>query len=525
VVRHLAKKLARREAAFRTDLKPIVVFLLGPSGTGKTYLGRSVAKALGAKLVEVSLNAYKEANSVASLRGTSAGYKGFGGETALSPLIAHPSAVVLLDEFEKAHPDVHEFFYNIFDSGAFTLGDLVEVQCPNATFILTSNAGGEYVPEDAICTGPRGSWDLDPRAVGILKQRLSDAFLNRIEGFYALAHFQENEIREVGEGMLRTIRQKYCASHGLLLGWTGDLVERVLLASAFQRGDGIRTLRQLFLGDRGVEDVLWARHKALAPGSLVVFVWDDDAGRLDFLVRRHTEYPVETSNPSKPSDDPVHLPSLSPPTAFPPPASDIPTADATEATAPALEPYEAPATAWEPAPMYGSETAVRVATAVALWAVGTATVYVLACALLPLAVAQALTVALSAVLAVGCLYARASLAAIALTLWELARLAASLWALIPAAWRPYVLGASLLLLCLALVTYYGRKDLPPRSPPPHSSSQFDRAANPRETRDAETQTEANTSPAPSSRSTGTQTDPGAGVDPVTDELHPHPSPP
>ncbi|NHZ66132.1 type VI secretion system ATPase TssH [Massilia genomosp. 1] len=146
--------IANRIKAYRAGLtdphKPVGVFLLvGPSGVGKTETASALADALYGgerNMVTINMAAYQEAHTVSQLKGAPPGYVGFGSGGVLTEAVRRkPYCVVLLDEFEKAHPDVLEAFYSVFDKGVMEDGSGLLVDFRNTVILATSNAGAELI--------------------------------------------------------------------------------------------------------------------------------------------------------------------------------------------------------------------------------------------------------------------------------------------------------------------------------------------------------------------------------------------
>ena len=154
--------IANRIKAYRAGLldpsKPVGVFLLvGPSGVGKTETAYALADALYGgerNLVAINMSEYQEAHTVSQLKGAPPGYVGYGSGGVLTEAVRRrPYSVVLLDEFEKAHTDVREALYNVFDKGVMEDGTGLLVDFRNTVILATSNAGAELVEEAASRPG------------------------------------------------------------------------------------------------------------------------------------------------------------------------------------------------------------------------------------------------------------------------------------------------------------------------------------------------------------------------------------
>ena len=181
--------ICRRIQTFYAELgepeKPTGVFLLcGPSGVGKTETALTLADLLfgGARsLVTVNMSEYQEAHTVSGLRGAPPGYVGYGrGGTLTEAVRRQPYCVLLLDEVEKAHPDVMEIFYQVFDRGMLEDGEGQVVDFTNTVILLTSNVGAEEVTDIAK---RRPAADTETLAAAIrpaLLREFPAAFLGRL---------------------------------------------------------------------------------------------------------------------------------------------------------------------------------------------------------------------------------------------------------------------------------------------------------------------------------------------------------
>jgi type VI secretion system protein VasG len=170
--RHALDMIARRVQTSRARLdnpnKPIGVFMLcGPSGVGKTETGLALAESLYGgeqNIITINMSEYQEAHTVSTLKGAPPGYVGYGEGGILTEAVRRkPYSVVLLDEVEKAHPDVHEMFFQIFDKGWMEDAEGRYIDFKNTLILLTSNVGTDLVM--SLCKDP----ELMPEAEGIAK--------------------------------------------------------------------------------------------------------------------------------------------------------------------------------------------------------------------------------------------------------------------------------------------------------------------------------------------------------------------
>ncbi len=170
--RHALEMIARRIQTSRASLdnpsKPIGVFMLcGPSGVGKTETALTLAEALYGgeqNVITINMSEFQEAHTVSTLKGAPPGYVGYGEGGLLTEAVRRrPYSVVLLDEVEKAHPDVHEIFFQVFDKGWMEDGEGRHIDFKNTVILLTSNVGSELIMN--LCRDP----ELMPEPEGIAK--------------------------------------------------------------------------------------------------------------------------------------------------------------------------------------------------------------------------------------------------------------------------------------------------------------------------------------------------------------------
>jgi type VI secretion system protein VasG len=164
----IAKRIQTSRAGLDNPNKPIGVFMLaGTSGVGKTETALALAEALYGgeqNLITINMSEFQEAHTVSTLKGAPPGYVGYGEGGVLTEAVRRkPYSVVLLDEVEKAHPDVHEMFFQVFDKGFMEDGEGRFIDFKNTLIILTTNAGTELIA--GMCRDP----DLMPGPEGMAK--------------------------------------------------------------------------------------------------------------------------------------------------------------------------------------------------------------------------------------------------------------------------------------------------------------------------------------------------------------------
>lgn len=241
--------IARRIRTFRADLddpgKPVGVFLLlGPSGVGKTETACALADTLYGgerNMITINMSEFQEAHSVSGLKGAPPGYVGYGRGGVLTEAVRRrPYSVVLLDEMEKAHPDVLELFFQVFDKGTMEDGEGVSIDFKNTLILLTSNASQDVIT-DACRGGARPSPEaLIERLRPPLLRQFSPAFLGRLVmvPYYPLGDGQINAIVNLKLGRLA---RRFERNHHARLGWD-DAVAQSIAARCKEVDSGARNV-------------------------------------------------------------------------------------------------------------------------------------------------------------------------------------------------------------------------------------------------------------------------------------------
>jgi type VI secretion system protein VasG len=246
---HALGTIARRVHTYRAGLddpgKPVGVFMLaGPSGVGKTETAVVLADLLfgGEKnLITVNMSEYQEAHTVSSLKGAPPGYVGHGKGGVLTEAVRrNPYSVVLLDEVEKAHPDVLEVFYQVFDKGLMEDGDGVLVDFKNTLILLTTNLGTETIVE--LSRGkPKPTWELlQENLRQVLLKHFQPAFLGRmvIVPYYPLG---EAEIGLIVRLKLNKIAKRFAENHNAVMTYD-DALARAIIARCTESESGARNI-------------------------------------------------------------------------------------------------------------------------------------------------------------------------------------------------------------------------------------------------------------------------------------------
>ena len=235
--RHALEMVARRIQTSRARLdnpnKPIGVFMLcGTSGVGKTETALALAEALYGgeqNIITINMSEYQEAHTVSSLKGAPPGYVGYGEGGVLTEAVRRrPYSIVLLDEVEKAHPDVHELFFQVFDKGWMEDGEGRVIDFKNTIILLTSNVGSDLIM--SLCKDP----DLMPTPEGIataLKEPLLKVFPPALLGrlvvipYYPLS---PDAMAQIVRLQLNRIKKRVETNHQVPFQYTDAVVDQVL---------------------------------------------------------------------------------------------------------------------------------------------------------------------------------------------------------------------------------------------------------------------------------------------------------
>uniref|UniRef100_C5CX59 Type VI secretion ATPase, ClpV1 family n=1 Tax=Variovorax paradoxus (strain S110) TaxID=543728 RepID=C5CX59_VARPS len=228
----ISRRIRTARARLDNPNKPVGVFLLcGPSGVGKTETALALSEALYGgeqNLVTINMSEFQESHTVSTLKGAPPGYVGYGEGGVLTEAVRRrPYSVVLLDEIEKAHPDVHEIFFQVFDKGWMEDGEGRHIDFRNTVIIMTSNVGTDLVMQ--LCEDPTLRPDPEPLAAALREPLLkvfAPALLGRlvVVPYYPL---QADALHRIIRLQLDRIATRLDANHGIALDYDNSAVELV----------------------------------------------------------------------------------------------------------------------------------------------------------------------------------------------------------------------------------------------------------------------------------------------------------
>lgn len=243
----LARLIRRNRAGFGSNRPVLSALLLGPSGVGKTEIAKALCAALFDRedaLVRLDMSEFSESHAVARIVGAPPGYVGHEQGGALTdPLLTRPHCVVLLDEIEKAHRDVHQLLLQVFDEGRLTDGRGRTIDFRHAVVVMTSNLGANVVIEAASQPHPSGSV-----REGVL-EKARNAFpvelWNRIEAPLVLEPLTGNQMAKICRRLARTSSDRLFRERGVRYGLSDQACEHLVALAGRDPALGARPLRHL----------------------------------------------------------------------------------------------------------------------------------------------------------------------------------------------------------------------------------------------------------------------------------------
>jgi ATP-dependent Clp protease ATP-binding subunit ClpC len=302
----ISKAIRRSRAGLKDPKRPTGSFIfLGPSGVGKTELARTLAEFLfgdDEAMIRIDMSEYMEKHAVSRLVGSPPGYIGYDEGGQLTEAVRRkPYSVLLLDEIEKAHPDVFNILLQILEDGRLTDAQGRTVDFRHAIVIMTSNIGAAEIARNtplgfAVSDDETGITydDMKNRIMGELKKVFRPEFLNRIDDVIVFHKLQKEEIRQIVELLLVRIRESM-AERELQLELT-DPAKDLLVEKGWDPAMGARPLRRAI--QRYIEDPLadFVLREQLMPGATVVVDpapdGEDDEVRLTIVKPKKQKTPV-----------------------------------------------------------------------------------------------------------------------------------------------------------------------------------------------------------------------------------------
>jgi ATP-dependent Clp protease ATP-binding subunit ClpC len=275
----VSKAIRRARAGIKDPKRPTGSFIfLGPSGVGKTELARTLAEFLFGDedaMIQVDMSEYMEKHSVSRLVGSPPGYIGYDEGGQLTEAVRRkPYSVVLLDEIEKAHPDVFNILLQILEDGKLTDAQGRKVDFRNTIVIMTSNIGAASISKNqslGFSVGDESGLsyeDMKSRVMGDLKKVFRPELLNRIDETIVFHKLAKEEIKTIVDLVLRRLREQM-AIHETTIELTDDAKD-MLVEKGYDPAMGARPLRRAI--QRFIEDPLadFVLGRSLEPNSTIL---------------------------------------------------------------------------------------------------------------------------------------------------------------------------------------------------------------------------------------------------------------
>ena len=240
----VSEAIRRSRAGLNDPQRPIGVFLfIGPTGVGKTELVKALAEQLFDKedaIIRLDMSEYMEKHSVSRLVGSPPGYVGYeeGGQLT-EALRRRPYSVVLLDELEKAHPDVFNILLQVFDEGRLTDSKGRKINCKNALFIMTSNLGSDLLLKKSVSTKEELLSVVDP----VLKAAFRPEFLNRLDEILPFLPLKLQDMEAIVALQLKRVKARL-EERQINLKWDAKVLKH-LAAVGYDPSFGARPLKRL----------------------------------------------------------------------------------------------------------------------------------------------------------------------------------------------------------------------------------------------------------------------------------------
>jgi ATP-dependent Clp protease ATP-binding subunit ClpA len=280
-IRAVVKAVKRSRAGFRDAGKPVANFLfVGPTGVGKTELARQLADILGITMHRFDMSEYQEKHTVSRLIGSPPGYIGYEEGGLLTDAIRkQPHGVVLLDEIEKAHPDIYNILLQIMDYATLTDNNGRKADFRNVVLIMTSNAGARDIGKNLIGFGERLQ---DESAVdGAVEKIFTPEFRNRLDAVVRFGHLSKEMMASIVKKELDFFKDQL-AEKKVSLEVTGACVDK-LAEEGYSREFGARNVGRVVeekIKSFFVDEVLFG---SLSGGGAARADYRDGEYRIDIL--------------------------------------------------------------------------------------------------------------------------------------------------------------------------------------------------------------------------------------------------
>ncbi|MBQ2890834.1 MAG: ATP-dependent Clp protease ATP-binding subunit [Clostridia bacterium] len=284
-VENVARAIRRKRVGISLKRRPVSFIFVGPTGVGKTELVKQIAREVfdsEEALIRLDMSEFMEKHSVAKLIGSPPGYVGYDDAGQLTEKIRrHPYSVILLDEIEKAHPDIFNMLLQILDDGRITDSHGKTVSFENTIIIMTSNAGSDLKSNIAGFSGEEGK-NAQLKVDKALKEMFRPEFLNRVDEIVIFNELSKEELSGIITLMTNELRSGLLEK-GISLEIT-DSAKELILKEAYNPKYGARPMRRYI--ERHIEDLI---AQALIEGSIEAgntAVIEEKNGKINLTIKK-----------------------------------------------------------------------------------------------------------------------------------------------------------------------------------------------------------------------------------------------
>ncbi len=284
-VENVSRAIRRKRVGISLKRRPVSFIFVGPTGVGKTELVKQIAREVfdsEEALIRLDMSEFMEKHSVAKLIGSPPGYVGYDDAGQLTEKIRrHPYSVILLDEIEKAHPDIFNMLLQILDDGRITDSHGKTVSFENTIIIMTSNAGSDLKSNIAGFSGEEGR-NAKLKVDKALKEMFRPEFLNRVDEIVIFNELSKEELSDIISLMTKELSQGLLEK-GISLELS-ESAKELILKEAYKPQYGARPMRRYI--ERHIEDLI---AQALIEGSISAgntAVIEEKNGKINLTIKK-----------------------------------------------------------------------------------------------------------------------------------------------------------------------------------------------------------------------------------------------